>query len=283
VRWLRGEYTTKTEARADLKVRSIIDDESYYDYLKLLAAFVRIAGYKGLLVCIDELVVLSHRLNNRQSRDRNYEAVLRILNDCLQGSVEGLGFIFAATDECLTETSGGDCSAMKPWLQGWRQNRFAGGALVDLSGPVITLSSLTPRTALSCSTTSAASSPWTRMRDKVMPEAGLRPIWKAARSAWGRPTSSRRVKTVKDFVGLLSVLQQNPGADWRQLIAGIKTAAPSSEPPAVDEDDAPEGNARPGPATSPVTAVAPTPTSDADAAQRGNSPRRSPRPRQCLR
>src|SRR5690606_10629809 len=100
IRWLRGEYTTKTEARQDLGVRSIIDDDSIYDYLKLFASFARIAGYKGLLVSIDELAVLSHRLNHRTARDRNYEAILRILNDCLQGSVENLAFLFAATDDC---------------------------------------------------------------------------------------------------------------------------------------------------------------------------------------
>ncbi|MBL8745823.1 MAG: DUF2791 family P-loop domain-containing protein, partial [Phycisphaerae bacterium] len=77
IRWLRGEYATRTEAKNDLGVRSIIDDDSFYDYLKLLAAFFRLSGYAGLLVCLDELVVLSHRLNNRQARDRNYEAILR--------------------------------------------------------------------------------------------------------------------------------------------------------------------------------------------------------------
>ena len=103
MRWLRGEYSTKTEARQDLGVRSIIDDADFYDYLKLFAAFVRIAGYSGLLVNVDELVVLSHRLANTTSRNRNYEALLRIINDCLQGRVEGLAFIFAGTDECLED------------------------------------------------------------------------------------------------------------------------------------------------------------------------------------
>lgn len=236
VRWLRGEYTTKTEARADLKVRSIIDDESYYDYLKLLAAFVRIAGYKGLLVCIDELVVLSHRLNNRQSRDRNYEAVLRILNDCLQGSVEGLGFIFAATDECLTDKRRGLFSyeALATRLA---TNRFAGGALVDLSGPVITLASLTPEDCFVLLHNIRRVFALGKDEDKVMPEAGIEAYLESCQKRMGAAYFQSPRETVKDFVGLLSVLQQNPGADWRQLIAGIKTATPASDPPAVEDED----------------------------------------------
>lgn len=108
-----------------------------------MAAFVRIAGYKGLLVCLDELVVLSHRLNNRQARDRNYESILRILNDCLQGGVEGLAVIFAATDDCMTDKRRGLFSyeALATRLAA---NRFASERLVDLSGPVIRLANLTP-------------------------------------------------------------------------------------------------------------------------------------------
>ena len=98
LRWLRAEYRTKTEARQDLGVRSIIEDTQFYDYLKLFAAFVRLAGFAGLLVNIDEMGVLSHRLNNSQARNANYESILRIVNDCLQGNVSGIGFLFGGTD-----------------------------------------------------------------------------------------------------------------------------------------------------------------------------------------
>jgi hypothetical protein len=89
-RWLRGEYGTKTEARQDLNVRDIIEDHHLYDMLKLWAKFVRLAGYGGLFVNFDELVVLSERLNNKTARVKNFEIVLQILNDCLQGYVGGL-------------------------------------------------------------------------------------------------------------------------------------------------------------------------------------------------
>ncbi|MFI5459780.1 MAG: BREX system ATP-binding domain-containing protein [Isosphaerales bacterium] len=103
LRWLRAEYRTKTEARQDLEVRSIIDDFQFYDYLKLFAAFVRMAGYAGLLINIDEMGMFSHRLNSSQARAANYEVLLRILNDCLQGNVSGLGFLFGGTDTFLED------------------------------------------------------------------------------------------------------------------------------------------------------------------------------------
>jgi hypothetical protein len=103
LRWLRAEYRTKTEARQDLGVRSIIDDAQFYDYLKLFASFARIAGFAGLLVNINEMGVLSHRLNSSQARNANYEAILRIVNDCLQGNAAGIGFLFGGTDTFLED------------------------------------------------------------------------------------------------------------------------------------------------------------------------------------
>ena len=94
VRWLRGEYATRTDARRDLGVRTIVDDGNVYDQLKLLARFVRLAGYTGLVVALDELVNL-YKLANTRARSSNYEQILRILNDCLQGTVSHLGFLMA--------------------------------------------------------------------------------------------------------------------------------------------------------------------------------------------
>lgn len=85
VRWLRGEFSTKTDAKQALGVRSIVDDAAFYDQLKLMARFVRLAGYSGLLICLDELVNL-YKLANTQARNANYEQILRILNDSLQGN-----------------------------------------------------------------------------------------------------------------------------------------------------------------------------------------------------
>ena len=96
VRWLRGEYSTKTEARQDLGVRVIIDDDSWYDYMKLLAEFVRLIGYGGLVVMIDEAVNL-YKISNTRSRESNYEKFLTVLNDTLQGRAIGLGVLVGGT------------------------------------------------------------------------------------------------------------------------------------------------------------------------------------------
>jgi hypothetical protein len=138
LRWLRAEYTTKTDARADIGVRRIIDDDNFYDSLKLVAAFCVKAGYTGLLVNLDEMVVLSHRLPSSRARQTNYEALLTMLNDCLQGTVKNLGFLLAGTDEFLEDKRRGLYSyeALRSRLA---ENQFAGQGVKDFSGPVLRL------------------------------------------------------------------------------------------------------------------------------------------------
>src|SRR5690606_35156145 len=132
VRWLRGEFTTKTDARVALGVRSIVDDASVYEQLKLLWRFVQLSGYSGLLVCLDEMVNL-YKLANTQARNANYEQVLRILNDAFQGTAVGLGFVLGGTPEFLLDTRRGLYSY--PALQSrLSQNTFAMDGLVDHSG-----------------------------------------------------------------------------------------------------------------------------------------------------
>lgn len=224
VRWLRGEYSTKTEARKDLSVRTIIDDESIYDYLKLLAAFVRLAGYKGLVVSLDELVVLSHRLNNRTSRDRNYESILRIVNDCLQGSVEGLMFLFAATDDCLTDQRRGLFSyeALQTRLA---ENRFAQDGLVDLSGPVIRLPQLTPEDCFVLLSNIRRVFSRGENEEAILPREAIERYLASCHERMGASYFQTPRETIKDFVGLLNVLEQNPHADWASLIGEIQTVA----------------------------------------------------------
>ena len=140
LRWLRAEFATRTDARKALSVRTMIDDASVYDHLKLMSAFVREAGYGGLLVVLDELVNL-YKLTNSQARNANYEQILRILNDVLQGSAAHLGFLLGGTPEFLMDTRRGLYSyeALQSRLA---DNRFARDGLVDLSGPVLRLSGL---------------------------------------------------------------------------------------------------------------------------------------------
>ncbi len=143
LRWLRGEFNTKTEARAALGVSGIITDESWYDYIKLMAAFVRKIGYKGLVVFIDECVNL-YKIPNRISRENNYEKILSIFNDTLQGKAQGLEIIFAGTPQFLEDTRRGLFSyeALRSRLQ---DNMFGGEASAagfPLFGPIMRLARL---------------------------------------------------------------------------------------------------------------------------------------------
>ncbi|MCQ2771101.1 MAG: ATP-binding protein [Clostridia bacterium] len=102
LKWLRGEFGTKTEAKAALGVSGIINDDNWYDYIKLLASFVRKIGYNGLVIFIDECVNL-YKIPNRISRENNYEKILSIFNDTLQGKADGLGVVFAGTPQFLED------------------------------------------------------------------------------------------------------------------------------------------------------------------------------------
>ena len=227
LRWLRAEYSTKTEARQDLGVRSIIDDSDFYDALKLLAAFVGIAGYRGLLVSLDELVVLSHRLNNTQARNNNYEAILRILNDCLQGQTQGLAFLFAGTDDCLEDRRRGLFSyeALATRLA---PNRFAKDGQQDLSGPVIKLDSLSPEDCFVLLSNIRSVFANGSSEDHLIPDEGIALYLQACHERMGAAYFQTPRDTVKDFTGLLKVLEQNPQSDWQSLL-GQQTAASDKE------------------------------------------------------
>lgn len=231
VRWLRGEYSTKTEAREHLGVRTIVDDESLYDHLKLMAEFVRIAGYAGLLVNIDEMVVLSHRLKSSQARNSNYETVLRIVNDCLQGRTQGLCFLFAGTDECIEDRRRGMYSyeALGTRLA---PNRFATDGRKDLSSPVIKLENLTPEDCYvllnNIRNVFAEYDP----KKYLVPDEAIIAYLEDCSHRMGAAYFQTPRDTVKDFVGLLKILEQNPSTDWRQVLSSIS----SQSKPAQKQD-----------------------------------------------
>ena len=219
VRWLRGEFTTRTDARAALGVRSIVDDATVYDQLKLLARFVRLAGYSGLLVCLDEMVNL-YKLANTQARTSNYEQILRILNDSLQGSGEGLGFILGGTPEFLYDTRRGlySYTALQSRLS---QNTFAQGGLTDLSGPVVRLIALTQEDFYVL---------LHKLRDVfafgdpakyTLPEEGIPAFMQFVSQRLGAEYFRTPRTTITSFIDLLSVLESNPGTEWRTLLGGI--------------------------------------------------------------
>jgi hypothetical protein len=223
LRWLRGEYSTKTEARGDLGVRTIVDDTAFYDGLRILARFVRLAGFGGLLVSLDELVNL-YKLQNSQARKQNYEQILRILNDVLQGTTEGIGFILGGTPDFLLDTRRGLYSyeALQSRLA---TNSFAVNGLTDYSGPVINLPSLTPEELYHL---------LERMRDvfaggdpekRLIPDEALGAFMDHCANRIGDAYFRTPRNTVKAFADLLAIIEQNPGADWRELLGAVDVAA----------------------------------------------------------
>jgi hypothetical protein len=217
LRWLRGECATRTEARETLGVRAVVADGNLYDYLKLWGAFVRLAGYAGLLVSLDEMGVLSHRLNNALSRNANYEALLQILNDCLQGNVSGIAFLFAGTDAFLEDPRRGLLSygALAGRLGA---NPYASAGLKDFSGPVLRLDPLSPedlylllhniRNVFACGDA----------EKRLVPDEALHAFIQRCARTLGAEFYQTPRDAAKSFTGFLSVLEQNPGADWRTLL-----------------------------------------------------------------
>lgn len=220
IRWLRGEFSTRTDARAALGVRTIIDDASIYDQLKLLSKFVRLAGFSGLMVCLDELVNL-YKLANTQARNANYEQILRILNDSLQGATQGLGFVLGGTPEFLMDTRRGLFSY--PALQSrLAENAFAKSGLVDLSGPVLRLTSLTPEDFYvllqKLRHVYASGEP----QHYLLPDEALLQFMEHCNQRLGEAYFRTPRTTITAFINLLAVLEQNPGTDWRDLIGSVE-------------------------------------------------------------
>lgn len=221
IRYLRGEYTSRADARRDLGVRAIVEDNNVYDHIKLLARFVTQAGYKGLLVNLDEVVNL-YKLPSQRARSSNYEQVLRILNDCLQGSAESLGFLLGGTPEFLMDQRKGLYSyeALHSRLA---ENTFAQIAnVVDYHSPILMLQNLSPEEiyVLLCNIRNVFAG---GIKDKyILPDEALKAFLEHCSKNIGDAYFRTPRNTIKAFVDLLSIVEQNPDLSWQSLIGNIK-------------------------------------------------------------
>ncbi|MCI8611562.1 MAG: ATP-binding protein [Clostridiales bacterium] len=141
LKWFRGEYTSKKEAREELAINYIVTDETWYDFLKVFAAFMVRAGYAGILVMVDELVNI-FKIPNSITRQNNYEKMLTMYNDTLQGKAQHIGFLMGCTPQCVEDRYKGIFSyeALRSRLS---EGHFASEDMRDLSAPIIRLSMLT--------------------------------------------------------------------------------------------------------------------------------------------
>lgn len=220
VRYLRAEFSTRSDARAALGIRSIIDDSSVYDHLKLMARFVRQAGYKGLLVNLDEMVNL-YKLPSGRARNSNYEQILRILNDCLQGGAEGIGFLMGGTPEFLEDERKGLYSyeALRSRLA---RNTFADVAqVVDYNGPILRLENLSPEEMYVLMVNIRNVFANGDESKFLIPDEGITAFLQHCSSNIGEAYFRTPRNTIKAFVDLLSVLEQNPEVKWQPLVQNI--------------------------------------------------------------
>jgi hypothetical protein len=217
VRWLRGEFTTKTDARNALGVRTIVDDASVYDHLKLLSLFVRQAGYAGLLVNIDEMVNL-YKLSSQKARVSNYEQLLRMLNDCLQGSAEYIGFLLGGTPDFLLDPRKGLYSyeALHSRLV---ENSFARAAgVVDYSATTLHLANLAPEEILILLRNLRYVFAGGDTDKYLVPDDALTAFLEHCSKRIGDAYFRTPRNTIKAFVDLLAVLEQSSQIQWTQLI-----------------------------------------------------------------
>lgn len=235
LRWLRGEFATKTEAKSALGVRVIIDDDTWYDYIKLFAHFVADIGYKGLLVLLDEAIHL-YKITHAASRQSNYDKLLAMFNDAMQGKAEHLSILVGGTPQFLEDSRRG-LHSDEAWRTRLAKSRFLKEGLQDTSAPVIQLEPLT-------------SDELSKLLQRLVEVHAVHYNSKKALSAreigefkqevtnrLGADKLSTPREVVRDFISILNILQQNPQLTFKELINGS-----TFQPTRADKNPEEDGN-----------------------------------------
>ena len=216
VKWFRGEYTTKTEAKSELGVNIIITDDDWYEYIKLFAVFLKQAGYSGLLVLIDELVNI-YKVPNSITRQYNYEKILTMYNDTLQGKAQYLGIIMGGTPQCIEDTRRGVYSyeALRSRLA---EGRFGREGVKDMLAPVIHLTPLTNEEML------VLIEKLTDIHAQLFgyaPTLTQEDMVQFIQIEFGRIGADSHItprEVIRDFIELLDIVYQNPQLQVAQLL-----------------------------------------------------------------
>ncbi len=208
VKWFRGEYSTKTEAKSDLGINIIITDDDWYEYIKLFAVFLRRAGYSGMLVLIDELVNI-YKIPNAITRQYNYEKILTMYNDTLQGKAKYLGIIMCGTPQCIEDTRRGVYSyeALRSRLA---EGRFSTENAHDMLAPVIKLLPLTNEEMLVLIEKLTDIHAQLFSYEPTLTEDDLVTFIKIEFSRVGADTNITPREVIRDFIELLNIVYQNP-------------------------------------------------------------------------
>ncbi len=234
IRWFRGEYTLKREAKEELGVNIIITDDDWYDYIKLFAVFFRLSGYSGMMIMIDELVNI-YKIPNSISRQYNYEKILAMYNDTLQGKAKYLGIIMGTTPQAMEDRRRGVYSyeALRSRIA---EGKFSREGLRDLLGPVIRLEALTAEEMLIlCEKLSLMHADLYGYESRLS-EEGLAYFIKTEYERVGADLNITPREVIRDFIEVLDIMYQNPDMDIREIF-GVESFAYAKSNAVSDETE----------------------------------------------
>ncbi len=215
VKWFRGEYSTKSEAKAELGVNIIVTDDDWYEYIKLFAMFLKMAGYSGMLILIDELVNI-YKIPNAITRQYNYEKILTMYNDTLQGKAQYLGIIMCGTPQCIEDNRRGIYSyeALRSRLA---EGRFSSESVKDMLAPVIQLRPLTYEEMLVLTEKLTEIHAVLFDYTSTLTQDDLVTFIKIEFGRIGADTNITPREVIRDFIELLDIIYQHP----EQSVAGL--------------------------------------------------------------
>lgn len=236
VRWFRGEYALKREAKEELGVNILITDDDWYDYLKLFAVFFRHAGYAGMMIMIDELVNL-YKIPNAITRQYNYEKLLTMYNDTLQGKAQYLGIIMGSTPQAIEDRRRGIYSyeALRSRLA---EGKFSKPGTRDLLAPVIHLEPLQPEEMLVLCEKLADMHGGLYGYTRKLSTTDLARFIKLEYGRIGADQHITPREVIRDFIELLDLLYQDPARTMDDLLDSEDFAYARSEAVSDEADQA---------------------------------------------
>lgn len=232
LKWFRGEYPTKTEAKRELNINFIVTDDTWYDFLKIFAEFMVYAGYRGMLVLIDELVNL-FKIPHSATRQSNYEKIFTIYNDVLQGKAQHIGFLIGGTPQCIEDKYKGVFSyeALRSRLS---EGRFASDTVKDMLSPIIRLKMLTYEEMYVLIEKLVQMHGQLFSYEPKLTQEELVAFLSAEYNRVGADTHITPREIIRDFIEFLNILYQNPSSTAQEILGSssfvLADAAQEEEP-----------------------------------------------------
>ncbi|NGM71690.1 ATP-binding protein [Sphingobacterium sp. SGL-16] len=220
LKWLKGQYKLKLEARQDLNVREIINDLNYYDMLKNFTSLFVSMGYSGFMINLDEAINL-YKISTAATREKNYEKILTIYNDCFQGKISHLFINFAGTREFLENERRGLFSylALKSRLE---TNKFETQQIRDFAQPVIRLLPIDHNEIFVLLQKLKAVFEFNYKIEIAITDDEIHVFMEEIYIKPGANEFLTPREVIRDFLNVLSILRQNPTVDKNNLFNQIE-------------------------------------------------------------